>query len=467
MESVKEKEDVKIVDMSNGKANGQTKCPKCGATEITHSAKKGKLVCQFCRNEFDEEKVENMEGDVSNLEGKTIGAGAKDIIADENDMITLKCTSCGAEVVIDTQKAAQSRCHWCRNTLSINEQVPNGAVPDVILPFNVSKEDAQKNIQEFVNKRKFFAHPKFTQEFTTNNINGVYFPYYIVDVNASAKLDGYAEIETRKYTVRVSEDREETRYDADCYRVGREFDIEIDNLTVESNKDKLNYKDSGKTTNIINAIMPFDIENSTKWDANYIKGYTSEKRDTDVSDLEKLVEVQSQDIARYKANDSLEKYDRGVSWQEEEINIKGQKWLSSYLPVWLYSYQQVSGAKKQLHYVAVNGRTKETMGSVPIYMPKLISVSAFIELLGLIFALFVDLDGGEWLALLAGFIYFAVIYSKYRNAGERHTYEKETKAIVNNLKAKDEFHIARKGLSNSRIQGENGNKVNTKQFDKL
>ena len=467
MESVKEKEDVKIVDMSNGKANGQTKCPKCGATEITHSAKKGKLVCQFCRNEFDEEKVENMEGDVSNLEGKTIGAGAKDIIADENDMITLKCTSCGAEVVIDTQKAAQSRCHWCRNTLSINEQVPNGAVPDVILPFNVSKEDAQKNIQEFVNKRKFFAHPKFTQEFTTNNINGVYFPYYIVDVNASAKLDGYAEIETRKYTVRVSEDREETRYDADCYRVGREFDIEIDNLTVESNKDKLNYKDSGKTTNIINAIMPFDIENSTKWDANYIKGYTSEKRDTDVADLEKLVEVQSQDIARYKANDSLEKYDRGVSWQEEEINIKGQKWLSSYLPVWLYSYQQVSGAKKQLHYVAVNGRTKETMGSVPIYMPKLISVSAFIELLGLIFALFVDLDGGEWLALLAGFIYFAVIYSKYRNAGERHTYEKETKAIVNNLKAKDEFHIARKGLSNSRIQGENGNKVNTKQFDKL
>ena len=467
MESVEEKENVKIVDMSNRKTDGQTKCPKCGATEISHSAKKGKLVCQFCRNEFDEEKVENMEGDVSSLEGKTIGAGAKDIIADENDMITLKCTSCGAEVVIDTKKATQSRCHWCRNTLSLNQQVPNGAVPDVILPFSVSKEDAQKNIQEFVNKRKFFAHPKFTQEFTTNNINGVYFPYYIVDVNASAKLDGYAEIETRKYTVRVSDDREETRYDADCYRVEREFDIEIDNLTVESNKDKLNYKDSAKTTNIINAIMPFDVENSTKWDANYIKGYTSEKRDTDVADLEKLVEVQSQDIARYKANDSLKKYDRGVSWQEEEINVKGQKWLSSYLPVWLYSYQQVSGAKKQLHYVAVNGRTKETMGSVPIHMPKLISVSAFVELLGLIFALFVDLDGAQWIALLAGFIYFAVIHSKYRNDGERHTYEKETKAIVNNLKTQDEFYQARKGLSNSRIQGENGNKVNTKQFDKL
>ena len=35
-----------------------------------------------------------------------------------------------------------------------------------------------------------------------------------------------------------------------------------------------------------------------------------------------------------------------------------------------------------LHYVAVNARTKETMGSVPIHMPKLFLVSALLEILG-------------------------------------------------------------------------------------
>ena len=44
--------------------------------------------------------------------------------------MTFKCTGCGAEVVIDTNHSTQARCHWCRNKLSMNQQVPNGAVPD-------------------------------------------------------------------------------------------------------------------------------------------------------------------------------------------------------------------------------------------------------------------------------------------------------------------------------------------------
>ncbi len=39
--------------------------------------------------------------------------------------------------------------------------------------------------------------------------------------------------------------------------------------------------------------MPFDTENCVKWDANYIKGYTSEKRDTNVEELKGLVKEQS------------------------------------------------------------------------------------------------------------------------------------------------------------------------------
>ena len=312
-----------------------------------------------------------------------MGSGAQDIIADTKDILTFKCSSCGAEVVIDTSAASQAKCHWCRNVLSVNQQIPNGSIPDVVLPFSVTKEDARLQIETFVGKRKFFAHPEFKNQFTTENIMGVYFPYMIVDINSHVNLSGKGEKLVRTY-IRGSGDNKEVYYDADLYEVKRDFDLAIDGLTVESNSDRLNNSSSDKTNNVINSIMPFDIENCCKYNANYLKGYTSEKRDTNVEQLKEIINVQSKDVARFAANDSLSEYDRGVSWENESLNIKGEQWKAAYLPVWLYSYQQVSGNKKVLHYVAVNARTKETMGSVPIYMPKLLLISFLIEIVGVL-----------------------------------------------------------------------------------
>ena len=47
-----------------------------------------------------------MEKDISKLEGEVLGSGATDIIADVKDILTFKCSSCGAEVVIDTSSQA-------------------------------------------------------------------------------------------------------------------------------------------------------------------------------------------------------------------------------------------------------------------------------------------------------------------------------------------------------------------------
>ena len=446
-----------IVQTDVGAKDGQNKCPKCGATDISINVNNGHLRCNFCRHEFEPEKVVGLATDISQLEGQIMGSGAQDIVADTNDVLTFKCSSCGSEVVIDTSEATNARCHWCRNTLSVNQQIPNGSVPDVVLPFTVKKTDAQAEIEKFVGKRKFFAHPNFKNEFTTNNIMGVYFPYMVVDVNAHSTLIGQGEHTTRKYT-RKEGDHYVTYYDADLFDVHRDFDVVIEGLTVESSADKLDKNASDKTTNVINAIMPFDIENSVKWNANYLKGYTSEKRDTNIEQLRPLVEKQSKDIAKFAANDSLEHYDRGVAWSSEQLTVKGQQWKAAYLPVWLYSYQQVKGDKKMLHYVAVNARTKETMGSVPIHMPKLLGISFLVELLGIFAMLFVDFDY-NWLCLLSGFIYFFIIYSKYRNKDARHKHELETKRTVSNLKQGDNFVKHCTGLKSSTISGANNKTI--------
>ena len=452
-----------IVQTNVGAKNGQDKCPKCGATDISMNMNTGKLRCNFCRHEFKPEKISGLTEDISNLQGQVMTSGVQDIVADAKDIITLKCSSCGAEVVIDTSESAQARCHWCRNTLSINEQIPNGSIPDVVLPFALKKQEAEASIRNFVGKRKFFAHPKFKKEFTTENIMGVYLPYMIVDVNAHANLIGQGEHEVRRYT-RGSGDDKETYYDADLYDVEREFDVVIEGLTVESSSDKLNKNASDKTTNIINSIMPFDVENAVKWNANYLKGFTSEKRDTNVSELKPYVENQSKDIARFAANESLKHYDRGVAWSREDLFVKGEQWKSAYLPVWLYSYQQVSGSKKTLHYVAVNARTKETMGSVPIHMPKLIFISFLIEIISIITG--INIFDGEinWFTLVPGVAFFLIMYARYRNKGARHKHELETKKKMSNLRQVDKLVRRKTGLRNSTMTGANNKLVRGDNF---
>src|SRR5690554_4072965 len=386
----------RVINTDDGAKDGLAKCERCGATEISLNVATGMLRCSFCRHEWSSENaVEafDLNGDIGKLVGLMVGSGSSDILPSTEEVLTFKCSACGAEVVIDTNHGTQARCHWCRNKLSMNQQVANGAVPDMILPFKLTKEAAVAKISAFVKKRQFFAHPKFKQEFNAENVMGVYLPYMVVDINAHARLSGQGEHQTRSYTVKNG-DKDETYYDADLYDVEREFDVHINDLTVESSSARLDQKASQSTNNIINAIMPFDVENSVRYDSNYLAGFTSERRDSNLDELSPIAHAQAQDVVRHRVNATLNFYDRAVRWHSEQVDVAGQRWVSAYLPVWLYSYQQQkSGGKSFLHYVAVNARTGETMGSVPINQGKLLLVSGVVQVVGIIAAIVLTVLG--------------------------------------------------------------------------
>lgn len=380
----------RVINTDDGAKDGLAKCVRCGATEISLNVATGNLRCGFCRFEWSTDnaiEAFNLNGDIGALAGLLVGSGSSDIVPSTEEILTFKCSACGAEVVIDTNNSTQARCHWCRNTLSMNQQVPNGAVPDMILPFTIEKSSAVQKIADFVGKRKFFAHPKFRAEFNAENVMGVYLPYMVVDINAHARLSGEGEHQTRSYTVKVG-DNTERRYDADLYNVARDFDIHVNDLTVESSSDRLDQNTSHNSNNIINTIMPFDVENSVRYDSNYLAGFTSERRDSNLEQLSPIAHTQAEDITRNQVNSTLQFYDRGVRWTAEEIEVRGQRWVSAYLPVWLYSYQQrKSNGKTFLHYVAVNARTGETMGSIPLHQSKLLLVSAVVQVVGTVIGL--------------------------------------------------------------------------------
>ena len=354
--------------------DGLNRCPRCGASDIRQKPGSDLLVCLYCRHEWHAERVEEALGlgeGIDQLQGTVVASGARDIEAGSDDLVSFKCAGCGAEVTVNTQTQMTARCHWCRHVFGVNEQIANGAVPDAVLPFRIKKDDAVARIRQFVDKRRLFALKEFKAQFTPENVVGVYLPYMIVDANASAEVAGYGEIETRRYT-RGSGNDKKTYYDADVYRVQRALDFTVDDLPLESSRQRVNLDTRANTNNIINTIQPFDTKNAVKWNASYLVGYSSEKRDLNVDWLRPVLEDQLLSIARCRLEGSVHQYDRGVRWEEEAIEVHGSRWIAMYLPVWLYSYHQPGPKGGMLHYIAVNGRTGETMGSIPVQHWKLL-----------------------------------------------------------------------------------------------
>ena len=365
--------------------DGANRCPKCGATDIRQRPGTDLLICLFCRNEWHGQRVEEEFGlgeGLDDLSGTVVASGARDIEDDVASLMSYKCTGCGAEVTVNTESAMTARCHWCRHVFGVNEQVANGAVPDAVLPFHIRKDDAVARIRQFVDKRKLFALKEFKEQFSPENVVGVYLPYMIIDARADAEVEGRGEIKTREYT-RGSDKDKKTYYDADVYALRRQVAFTVDDLPLESSAARGNLDTGVNTNNIINTILPFDTKNAVKWNASYLSGYNSEKRDSDVEQLRPRLEDQLLSIARCQVESSVRGYDRGVRWERERIDVHGSRWVSMYLPVWLYSYHQPGRNGGMLHYIAVNGRTGETMGSVPVQQWKLltaaITVGTFLE----------------------------------------------------------------------------------------
>ncbi|MCW2833960.1 MAG: hypothetical protein JWN68_1913, partial [Nocardioides sp.] len=201
----------------------------------------------------------------------------------------------------------------------------------------------------------------------------------VIDARAEAAYAGKGEVQTRRWTEKHG-DNTVTYYAADVYRVDRSVAFTVDDLTIEGAADRAQF-DGSTTNNIINTILPFDTKNAVQWNSSYLVGFTSEKRDRDVEDMKPVLEDQLLSIGRSQVHASLGQFDRGVRWEQEQVNVAGSRWVSMYLPVWLYSYYQEN--TKMLHYIAVNARTGETMGSVPVSQWRLIAaamtVGTFLE----------------------------------------------------------------------------------------
>ncbi len=143
----------------------------------------------------------------------------------------------------------------------------------------------------------------------------------------------------------------------------------------------------------------------------------------------------------------MRQYDRGVRWETEHLDVHGTRWVAMYLPVWLYSFYQEGKSSSMVHYIAVNGRTGETMGSVPVshgrlllplWRPNRVGSHRDLDsgddvmtplLIDLLIALQSSSNGSGWILLAgpagAAGTYWA-LYQYYRNTNKSHDFEHDT-----------------------------------------
>lgn len=333
------------------------RCPNCGGSDVAIDMGEGKLRCNFCQTLFEGKKA-NVAGGVKELRGKVIEEGAEDIIPSDEIVVTFKCPSCGAEVVVNAAEQTSASCHWCRHIFSLVDKIPNGAVPDLVLPFKMKKSIAEQKMRSCLTEYKEKIDKTFFDQFNHKDIRSVYFPYFIVDVNAHEIMKGDAE-----KLADTDKDKKTPPWTIEQHYLTLDYDLLIDDLTVESSAARLNQNRDVNSNNIINAILPFDTENAVAWDANFIRGVASEKRNVNTNKLREVVMLQCGDIARQEVMKKIPDFKRGARWDDEHLDLRGIKWKTAYLPVWLYSYEREGD--KRIYYIAVNARTGETVASMP------------------------------------------------------------------------------------------------------
>ena len=451
------------------------RCPNCGASDAEYDISAGGLRCANCRTVFASPKI-NTLGGVDELVGEVKSEGANDI--EEGDfVVTFRCPSCGANVMLE-KDAEDAKCHWCRHSLKTAQRIPNGSMPDMVLPFKLTRKEALSRMKKFARERSFFSFDNFTNGLSEKTVVGVYLPYVVIDVRAHIEMVGRAEktVGTHLMVERSGFEDDNSNivqvYDVSSFGLKRGFDIELDDLTIEASSEKFEYGSPINTTHIINSIMPFDTDQAVEWDARYLKGFSSEKRDMNIKQLDHRLKSQIMDIAKYKMMSTTSDYDRGVCWDKINIEEQGIKWKTAYFPVWLYSYAEGGiGKKRAIHYIAVNARTGETMGSVPLKKWMRTAISGVPLLATLLFIIYMFNAGFSRGFPVRALILVALITitaltmkivgkktREYRNPHARHMYEVDTCMALKNMKQEDSFELTNTRKNNGMISGYNEKK---------
>ena len=164
------------------------KCPNCGG-DLTFDPASGKYKCEYCLSSFTQEEAEKANpkaaealngggrccrctGSIRCTEGKQYGGNKGE--TEQGEAVVYTCPNCGAEIVTDATTAA-TYCFYCHNPVVLSGRLSGEYMPDFVLPFKISKEQAIEKFLSFARKKRFIPKDFFEKKPGTED-DGCLFP---------------------------------------------------------------------------------------------------------------------------------------------------------------------------------------------------------------------------------------------------------------------------------------------------
>lgn len=153
------------------------RCKNCGG-ELGFDILKQRYVCAHCGaiTEQDSQKAEFKRWkDTRQLE----------LSQQLSQVKAYRCPSCGAQTMTSAEEATAS-CPFCGNTL-IDDTFSGTDLPEVIVPFKITLEEAKSRLAQWVNDHPKQAVSQTIQQHV-ENLNGCYLPFQAVRGSFDGKL---------------------------------------------------------------------------------------------------------------------------------------------------------------------------------------------------------------------------------------------------------------------------------------
>ncbi len=283
------------------------------------------------------------------------------------------CVNCGAQIPFKKFDSA-GRCPACGTYIIRDHMVANQYKPDLIIPFKISKREAENRLKDEFGK-KLFLPGSFLSEKTLEGMRGVYVPFWMYDYNTNIN---YSAIGTKVRTWTSGNRRyTETSY----FNVYRQIHVNYDGIPVDAS---IEMDDA-----VMDLMEPYDYGQILSHDNKFISGFDSETYNMSLGELEprairKVDRSNREWIAQHTSG--------YTTLTKENMNADNRNVGNRFalLPVWVYEYRY----KGENYKFYVNGETGKCVGKAPRSMGKAVGFTAL-----LFGSLMLGLDG---LALVLG-----------------------------------------------------------------
>jgi hypothetical protein len=342
-------------------------CPACGAEAHWNPGKQA-LVCPYC-GMTSPAQMAPPEAGGGIIEHDLIRA-LRDIPDSargwQAKKTTVRCQSCQAISVFDPERVAQ-RCDFCGSaSLVPYEEIKEAFRPESLLPFKISETQVRDTIRRWYGGR-WFAPNRLKSAALTDQIRGIYLPYWTFDAQVYAQWRaeaGYHYYETESFRDANGQVQQRqvqhTRWEPAAGELQHFFDDEL----VPASK--------GVEPEKLRAVEPFPTTELASYSPTYLSGWVVERYQIDLgAAAEHARERMDQQLHAMCASQVPGDTHRNLQVQAD---YSGQTFKHVLMPIWLLSY--TFGARN--FQVVINGHTGTIAGDYPKSWIKILLMVLFI-----------------------------------------------------------------------------------------